>query len=202
MSVIFGIGGLATEYIYTSDWWRPLTITHTRVGIEDFLFGFWIAGIASVIYEELFKKRMYVKKSKKSISSFVALFSLLAIMAMLFYGSFYLLKLSSFYATVVTFVPSVIFLWIKRKDLIVDSVMSGFLTAFVGLLWYWIAEYFTPGWIQHYWLFQNISGILVLKAPLEDFIWIFLFGTFIGPLYEVCIHAKLVPYFLNKSSRR
>jgi len=35
LSVLFGIAGVVVEYIYTIDWWRPLTITHTRIGIED-----------------------------------------------------------------------------------------------------------------------------------------------------------------------
>lgn len=64
ISLIIGIGGLFAETIYTIDWWQPLTITGTLIGIEDFLFGFAIGGIGSSIYEVIFKKTVKIKKNK------------------------------------------------------------------------------------------------------------------------------------------
>ena len=60
MSVIFGVIGPFVEVVYTLDWWAPLTITGTVVGIEDVLFGFVCGGIATVVYEEIFKKRIKI----------------------------------------------------------------------------------------------------------------------------------------------
>ncbi len=54
ISIAFGFGGLLAEYVYLKDWWQPLIITGTRIGFEDFLFGFTTGGIASVIYEVIF----------------------------------------------------------------------------------------------------------------------------------------------------
>jgi hypothetical protein len=62
VSLIFGIAGLAVDPIYSSDWWFPLTLTNTMPGIESFIFGFCVGGIASIIYEILFKKRIRLKK--------------------------------------------------------------------------------------------------------------------------------------------
>mgnify|MGYP001603403606 CR=1 FL=1 len=44
ISIIFGIGGIFSELVYIQDWWRPLTITRTPIGLEDFLFGFAMGG--------------------------------------------------------------------------------------------------------------------------------------------------------------
>ena len=55
VSLPLGFMGPFLEYVYVNDWWRPLTITGTLLGIEDFLFGFGIGGISAAIYEELFK---------------------------------------------------------------------------------------------------------------------------------------------------
>ena len=44
VSIIFGFAGLLVEPIYFQDWWHPLTITGTKIGLEDFLFGFWVGG--------------------------------------------------------------------------------------------------------------------------------------------------------------
>jgi hypothetical protein len=44
MSLLFGIAGLLVEPVYAHDWWHPLNLTNTSVGIEDFLFGFVVGG--------------------------------------------------------------------------------------------------------------------------------------------------------------
>ncbi len=45
ISAFFGIGGVLSELVNTVDWWKPLTITNTLIGIEDFLIGFFIGGV-------------------------------------------------------------------------------------------------------------------------------------------------------------
>jgi len=58
ISFLFGLGGLISELTHIQDWWQPLTITNTSIGIEDFLIGFAIGGIASVIYNFIFNKKI------------------------------------------------------------------------------------------------------------------------------------------------
>ena len=66
ISIIFGIGGILSEFYHIQDWWQPLIITNTPIGIEDFLIGFFIGGIAAVIYEEIYKKKIRIRKQNKS----------------------------------------------------------------------------------------------------------------------------------------
>jgi len=193
LSVLFGFAGIFSEYIYTIDWWRPLTITGTRVGLEDFLFGFWAGGVSGIIYEEVFKRRLYLREKRKSSFLLHFLCSMFSV-GILFFGSFYILQLSSFYSSILAMGLTTLFIWILRKDLILDSLLTGIIVPLVGLLWFWIPEYFTPGWVENHWLFENLSGIVILKAPLEDLIWGFFAGTFIGPLYEFWQGARLVKY--------
>ena len=68
ISIIFGIMGLLVESVYIYDWWQPLTITGTAIGLEDFLFGFLFGGVAAVFYEHLFNKKI---KSKKNYIKFI-----------------------------------------------------------------------------------------------------------------------------------
>lgn len=90
ISLLFGIAGLLSQIIYINDWWKPLTITATSIGIEDFLFGFSIGGISSVVYEHLFSKRVKIKKVKKlkeqkrNINFLLVIFTI----PIVFYGSF------------------------------------------------------------------------------------------------------------------
>lgn len=183
ISILFGFAGVLVQYAYTTDWWRPLTITGTRIGIEDFMFGFWVGGVSAVIYEEVFKKKIYKRKPRKE-SVFMLAVPMTLILTLLFFGSFFVLGLNSFYSSIIAGVPGILFIWVKRKDLIFDSLMSGVLLCLVGLPWFWIPQLVTPGWVQHHWFLENLSGILILGAPLEDAIWRFLVGAYIGPLYE------------------
>lgn len=57
VSLFAGLAGPLSEFWYLQDYWRPETFTGTLIGVEDFLFGFFIGGIGAVIYEEIFGKR-------------------------------------------------------------------------------------------------------------------------------------------------
>lgn len=194
ISSLFGAVGIIVQFVYTSDWWYPLTITNTLVGIEDFIFGFSVGGIASVIYEEVFKKRVRIRKinKKKEFQEDKNFFLVCLSLLVIFFLSFYFLKINSFYSSIFAFTIPLIYMWLKRKDLILDSLASGFLLMLVSFLAFIIPEFITPGWVQSAWYLENLSGIIILKAPLEDIIWFFLAGAFIGPLYEFWKEGKLV----------
>jgi hypothetical protein len=189
MSIFFGIAGLIVEAIYIQDWWRPLTITGTLIGIEDFLFGFVIGGIAAVIYEEVFKKKL--KRTKKKNTEFKSkYFGLL--LPIIFVVSIYVFNLNTFIASILAFGIPTIIIYITRKDLIKDSLLSGALVLGVSIIVYTILELITPGWVNAFWYFKNVPNIIILNVPIDDFIWYFLAGAFIGPFYEYWQNKKLV----------
>jgi len=194
MSLIFAFIGPISEIIYTKDWWHPLTLTNTLIGLESFLVGFMIGGIASVIYEDIFKKKLKTRnvsktKEAKRNLNFVFIFSTAVI---LFFGSFYLLNFNSLFATIIALLAPTIIIWIKRKDLILDSLATGILLVISASLVYSVLEFLTPGWIHAFWFFENVPDIVILNLPVDDILWYFLVGLFIGPLYEYWQECKLV----------
>ena len=194
ISVIFGIAGLAVEWIYIIDYWTPLTVTNTPVGIEDFLFGFTVGGIAAVIYEIFFKKKVKIKKAKKNkkMKRDRTLSFMLFLVAILFFGSFFFLRMNSFWASVIAFMIPLIIIYVKRVDLIKSSIISGILSVLVAFIVFWAVDLITPGWIESAWHFVNIPKTIILRAPLEDLIWALFAGAFIGPLYEYWQEGRLV----------
>jgi len=194
LSLIFGFVGLIAEHIYIQDWWKPLTITGTAIGIEDFLFGFFIGGIASVFYSILFKKKIKIKKASKikEEKRNIHFFSLLALLGIIFLLSFYILKWDSLISTILAFIIPTLIIYIKRKDLIKNSLLSGVFTLIGAILIYQLINLITPGFVDQFWLYQNIGRILIFKVPLEEIIWFFLAGAFIGPLYEYWKEGKLI----------
>lgn len=193
-SFLFGIGGLLVEPIYTHDWWKPITITGTLVGFEDFLFGFVIGGIATVLYEDIFKKKVKIRKKSLKIEEKETINFVLLIItfAGLFFGSFFILNLNTLYSSLISFIFGIAFIFYKRKDLIIDSLVSGILLLVLSFIVYSTLNLITPGWVDEFWYFRNVPYIIFLGVPIDDIIWYFLAGAFIAPLYEYWLEGRLI----------
>jgi len=185
ISFVFGIGGILVEPIYLRDWWQPLTVTGTPVGIEDFLFGFTIGGIASIIYEIIFNRRTRKTKPLATLTKehkfdiFIVL-----LLPIIFFGTNIFFNLNTFYASILGFVVPLIIIYFRRKDLIKDSIYSGILLLIIAFVIYSLVEILSPGWVVHFWSFENVPPIIFWNVPIDDLIWYVLAGAFIGVIYE------------------
>ena len=194
ISLIFGILGPFGQVIYLEDWWSPLTVFGTKVSIEDFLFAFLVGGIASVIYEDIFKKRVKIRKVSKEIEKRrninLVLFMVFGISLFLVFH--YVFGLNTFYSSILLAISEILILYTQRRDLIIDSLVSGILLVLVSSLVYKITTLITPGWIDAFWHFKNTPYIIIWNLPIDDIVWYFLFGAGVGPLYEYWKEGKLI----------
>ncbi len=152
-------------------------------------FGFALAGISGVIYEELFGKHFLRRRDRKVhwswfITSFIGLVILIT---WFFYSR---VGINSIYATSIAFVCIAICIIFIRRDLIWDSLLSGILVACVMLLSYLIFLTIFPEAIKRWWFLNNISGILFLGIPIEELLWAFSWGLVGGPIYEFMVGLK------------
>lgn len=182
VSFLGGLAGPLSELYYLQDYWRPLLFTGWKIGIEDFLFGFFIAGIAAVFYEEVFGKRFAKRKTRKNNFLWLVI-PLLALFTITFNGLFFL-GLNSIYASIIGFLLIALLMIIFRRDLWFDAVMSGLLVGTFMFVGYLILLLGFPELFQRLWLLKNISGILVFNIPIEELLWGFGWGMVAGPLYE------------------
>lgn len=181
MSILVAAMGLISNYFWwTEDWWRPLTITATRIGIEDLILGFSHGGVAAVLYEEIFKKRLYrykgINHNLGALLIIIVLFSLTAYF-------FHLHKLSSFVAGTIATTVAAGILIIQRRDLFYDALLTRISLAIAAIPGFLILEFISPDFIEKTWLWRNLSGIRIAAVPLEDLIFYFLSGLFIAPFY-------------------
>jgi hypothetical protein len=164
LSLIFGIPGPLAAYVHLIDWWRPINIIGTSVGIEDFLFGFCMGGIAGVIYEYIFNKRVKIKKHKTKNFNFIFL---LGLMFLIYFGLALILKLNTFASAILSFSIPTLIIWIKRRDLIKNSIISGLLLLIMAILGYNLLNLITPRFFDAFWKFENIGKIIIFNIPLE-----------------------------------
>lgn len=198
--IVLGLGavwiGLLAEYLWwTYDWWHPLTITGTRLGIEDIIMCFTHLGIGLFAYKALFNTESdgrfsfdyfliykgFLRFSRWFIISFGTTFII-----------FYLAHLSSFWATIVGMAVAASYVFLKRPDLSHAMILTSLITFLIGLLVYSSLIPFSQGYIQKLWDLKNLSGIFLLGVPIEDLIWYALLGLFLGGGYEYLFKFKLI----------
>lgn len=183
ISLVVGAAGVIVEYLwYTKDWWNPPTITGTVVGIEDFILGFAAGGIGAVIYKEVFHKTMYRSVSLR-ISHWI-----LALPLLLGFGTAHILfvffGLFTFWANIVGVVVGLLLMSLIRKDLEKEAIEGGLLLTIITIPIYWILFFFFPSFRDHYWNYENVSGVLFLGIPYEDLVWWFFIGASISIFYD------------------
>lgn len=183
MSIASALGSVITaHYFWTKDWWRPDTITGTLVGIEDFILGFAVGGMAAVIYEEIFHKRLYKFNRKQTHNKGALFYALIIIVVMsVFYKVF---NYTSFWASTIAFGAGGLYLMWFRRDLIVAALVKGILMVLVSMPIYYAIIFFWPGWVDDTYLFETLSGTKVTGIPIEELVFWFLFGFGAGPYYE------------------
>lgn len=182
MSIFIGLVSVATAYYWwTYDWWRPPTITGTRVGIEDFLLGFASGGVMAAAYESLFRANYTRRARRRSYPSGITMLLLLAfVTSWLVWG----VGLTSFWASAVALFGLALLLCYFRRDLFVNALVSGCLMAMISLLPYIAIQIVAPEWIATTYNYNYLSGIHFIGIPIEELIFWFLAGSVFGPFYE------------------
>lgn len=188
VSLLLGVVSVLTSYFWwTKDWWRPMTITSTIVGIEDFIMGFTTGGMMSVVYNIFTNNKYGVKKVQtSSLSGPLVLIFMACLTAWLFVFA----GLTSFWASVITMFVVILFIGYLRKDLVSDSLVSGVLMLLLSLAFYGTVYILSDTWIAETYL-DSLSGLTLLTIPIEEFVFWFLAGMWVGPFYEFATGKKL-----------
>lgn len=177
ISLLYAVLGVTFGLIYTADWWRPETVLGYRVGIEDFLLGFSNAGIAAVWY------LLFSKIKDRGQASWIRIAIPLISTGIITLVLFRVFEWNSFYANSVGILTAIIYIFIKRADLIKISLMSGVVMVLFSLPIYLFMIFVSPGWVEHTWMLDKLSGVLFWGIPIEDFIWYFLVGAMVSIVY-------------------
>lgn len=182
MSLLFGIGGVMADIVYTVDWWHPQTLTDTRIGLEAWLCGFFAGGAMGFAYGVIFSKQLVDRPEPIPGFSLLYLGSMVVI---LFFATCYLTDAGSFVATILAFAIPVFQLLVKRPDLIPNSLFVALFSILLAYSFIWVPELLTPGWVDATWQFEQLSGLRIGGVPVEDFVWFILGGAFMGHLYNI-----------------
>lgn len=187
MGIIAALFSFAGAFFWTADWWRPETITGTRVGVEDILLGISNGGIAAVLYEEIFRRRLYKRDNKKHKKGAILIF----IISPLFFLTAIFLGLTSFYASAMSLIFVSLILVYLRKDLLISSLINGLLMVLVVLPVYYFLIIFSTDFVEKTYFLDKLSGVTITRIPIEELIFYYLFAFMVTLYYEYWQGARL-----------
>jgi hypothetical protein len=179
-SLLAGVSGFFSAFVYNQDWWLPLTITHTFVGIEDFLFSFTIGGIAAVIGTRF-------GRTFEASRAFKDAFRRLVIIILMIYAvglAAFLFGIHSFFAALIACGAGMVVLLHQRPDLFGYTARAGLFTLIALLPAYWIPELLNPGWLADTWMIGNLTGLTLFGIVIEDVIWVFFAAAITALLFR------------------
>lgn len=182
IGLFLGVVGVFSESVFFRDYWNPPLIFRFGPygGIEDFIFGFAVGGIGTAIYYFTLHKRF----RKKNHPHFWIIPTIGIIECLSLFILNYLLRINSIYASSIgLIIPSLIIMLI-RKDLIIETILSAIMTAFLLVFVESVLLIFASGYLSHYYFLYRKVPLLFGLAPITELIWGISFGAIVGPLYD------------------
>jgi hypothetical protein len=199
MGLIAAIGSFLTSYYWTIDWWLPENITGTRMGVEDYILGISNGGIATVLYVEIFHKRLYHFSKGNQSGPIIALS---ATACFVFWTCFELLNLSSFYSCILALFAYCSVLAYLRKELVLPSVINGILMVMIAIPIYLLTIFMFPDFVTKTYVYPLATQATLFTVPLQEFIFYFAFGLMVPLMYEYWHGVRLRRLAVPARSKR
>jgi hypothetical protein len=139
-----------------------------------------MAGIASVLYEAIFRKREFTGQNPHHF-----VFISAALVGTVGGLAFFSLFMNSIYAAILGFWLAWLMIILFRKDLLIPSLWSAFLMLILTAVAYSAVLQVYPTIVRDWWYLKGLSGIFVLGVPLEEYLWFASLGLIMGPLYDL-----------------
>lgn len=173
------------DYFTIPSYWNPQTLFGVPVGIEGLFFTFFIAGIASVIFEAVFGKRINLERIHLKPARVFYLTPAVALAALIYY----LLDLNIIYFIILQFAFAALLVYILRQDLLKNIVYSAIIFSFIYAICFnlWLL---IPADGIGWWNLDNLSGLMIGLMPLEEFLFALGFGALIGPIFEFITETR------------
>jgi hypothetical protein len=186
VSLVFAIANLFIRHMY-ADWWNPVFVWKP-IPFEDPLFTFVVTGFITSLYAVINRhfKREIVIEFSRTYKIFIILGSIIAI-----FGSFYILLIGSFWATIVTMLFVSIFVFFKIPQVLKSVLITAIIVTIISVPGYLYGTYLHPGWIQEYWTLSGLPSKLLFGIPVGEYAFYF-FDTFLTvAIYELLFRKKI-----------
>jgi hypothetical protein len=193
----FAPAAVIGELWHLKDYWSPTYIAQLRIGawrfggIEDYVFGFALAGISAGVFEILTLRQGLPALPRISLPAYLRMAGFGLIGLSLMVVSTALLHLRSMHTATVAIVLTALLMFVLRPEVAPRALLTAL--AFAGFFWFFYAGIIIPlypGMIGAFWMPSGNLGIRLAGVPLEEVVWGFSASLFAGPVFRVCSTTK------------
>jgi len=188
VSAVTALTGLA-EPLFIPMYWNPPTLfdlaQRTGFDIESFMFSFSAGGNATAIYGALRAKAQTSVDSAERRGPRDRYHRLtLVVFPLVFIGLAAATNMNAVYITMVAVSAGFLATCLARPDLIKLIVTSGLL--FTGLYFAFFVAFnaLYPGYLNQVWNLGALSGVMILRVPLEEVVFALAYGLIVACFAE------------------
>lgn len=177
-----------TEPLFVPEYWNPPSLfdlaQRTGFDIESLIFSFAIGGIGAVLYNVFTGKTTaalshherhapHHRYHRYALAAPFAAFPIL-----------YFLPWNPIYPGIVAMAVGAVATMLCRPDLVNKSWIGGVLFLLYYVVFLAGLEWSAPGYIERVWNLEALSGVMLLRMPIEELLFAFTFGTYWSSVYE------------------
>lgn len=189
LGILSAVYSPLAEIFCFRDYWTPQFTLGPFLPVEDILFGLFSGGIGGILYQVVYSKKLASHNIKLSWLKVLLILTGITFGLFIFLNIF--LKINSIYAMSLAFLIIVLSIIYFRRDLWLPAIINSILFAILFCLGYQILLIFVPNVFSQFWQLTNLSGIFILRIPLEEIIWAFSWGAVMGVVYEFSTGLKI-----------
>ncbi|MFC1846492.1 lycopene cyclase domain-containing protein [Chloroflexota bacterium] len=196
-SLLLAPAGVISERWLIPDYWNPnyiveIVVGKLHFGLEDFLFTFACAGIATSMFESSVQRHGFPQLPRVSKKRRILIWPFFGFWLIWFLVS--VLDMKSMDAVLLGVILIASLMLGSRPELLRPVLplvlVSGFLFWLFDLCFFVLLY---PGAIEGMWNLQNTWGIKLVGIPLEEIVWGMETMLFAGPVFRASL-SKQVPH--------
>lgn len=182
----FGI----TEIFFIHEYWYPPSlfnlIAKYGFGVEDFIFSFFVGGIAAIIYEVVTKSKVKKFRPKHRGILPIILFTLLFLVLEAVFPH------TTIYNIFIALCGGSLYIGLLRRDLFTEMLVSGLTFGLLYFFLFLIFNHLFPDFIKTTYNLANLTHLSIMNIPIEEFLFAFFLGSTWSVIYEYVKGFKLV----------
>lgn len=180
----------AIDYFLVPNYWNPPSIFNLMqtygIGIESFLFSFFISGIVSVLYEFTNGKKLQKNSAKKISILPYAIFIITFFVLQIF------LPLTAIYNLSISLAIGAIVIIFTRKDLIDQVLFGGVFFTLMYFFLFVILNNIFPGYVDSFFIRSNLTILNIFGVPFQELLFAFCGGACWSALFEYIKGYRIV----------
>ncbi len=185
--------GPLSEYWHLKDYWNPVYLAELQIGawsfgLEDYLFAFAFAGMGAGIFDLLARRAGQEELAKVEVSGFVRLAAVGLACLGAMGGLAEVFGINSLHGIAIAFLAGALLLFALHPRWMPAAVQTAF--AMAGMVWLFYWGFYLrlfPGIIEEWWHAGALAGVFLGGVPIEEVIWAWSGGLFVGPVARYCL---------------